>query len=84
MSLNGTIVGMAQSYVGSNNINLLYPAGQFGTRRMGGKDCASARYIFTRLEKIARAIFHPDDDSLLNYLNAVSYTHLTLPTILRV
>ena len=69
MSLNGTIVGMAQSYVGSNNINLLYPAGQFGTRRMGGKDCASARYIFTRLEKIARAIFHPDDDSLLNYLN---------------
>jgi len=69
MSLNGTIVGMAQSYVGSNNINLLYPAGQFGTRRMGGKDAASSRYIFTRLEKIARAIFHPDDDALLNYLN---------------
>jgi len=67
--LNGTIVGMAQSYVGSNNINLLYPAGQFGTRRMGGKDAASSRYIFTRLEKIARAIFHPDDDALLNYLN---------------
>jgi DNA topoisomerase-2 len=36
---------------------------------MGGKDHASARYIFTRLEKIARAIFHPDDDALLNYLN---------------
>mmetsp|Transcript_13500 Transcript_13500/g.29330 ORF Transcript_13500/g.29330 Transcript_13500/m.29330 type:complete len:1434 (+) Transcript_13500:96-4397(+) len=69
MSLNGTIVGMAQSYVGSNNVNLLYPSGQFGTRRMGGKDAASSRYIFTRLEKIARAIFHPDDDALLNYLN---------------
>ena len=69
MSLNGTIIGMAQSYCGSNNINLLYPSGQFGTRRMGGKDHASARYIFTRLEKIARAIFHPDDDALLNYLN---------------
>ena len=69
MSLNGTIIGMAQSYCGSNNINLLYPSGQFGTRRMGGKDHASARYIFTRLEKIARAIFHPDDDPLLNYLN---------------
>lgn len=38
-------------------------------QRMGGKDHASARYIFTRLEKIARAIFHPDDDPLLNYLN---------------
>jgi DNA topoisomerase-2 len=69
MSLNGTIIAMAQSYVGSNNVNLLYPSGQFGTRRMGGKDHASARYIFTRLEKIARAIFHPDDDDLLNFLN---------------
>lgn len=54
---------------GSNNINLLTPSGQFGTRRMGGKDAASARYIFTKLEPIARAIFHPDDDDLLNYLN---------------
>ncbi|KAL7543375.1 hypothetical protein ACHAXR_013102 [Thalassiosira sp. AJA248-18] len=69
MSLNGTIIGMAQSYCGSNNVNLLYPSGQFGTRRMGGKDHASARYVFTRLEKIARTIFHPDDDALLNYLN---------------
>jgi len=69
MSLNGTIIGMAQSYCGSNNVNLLYPSGQFGTRRMGGKDHASARYIFTRLEKIARTVFHPDDDPLLNYLN---------------
>ena len=67
MSLHGAIVGMAQNYVGSNNINLLYPSGQFGTRRMGGKDHASARYIFTRLEKITRAIFHPDDDPLLSY-----------------
>ena len=36
---------------------------------MNGKDHASARYIFTRLEKITRAIFHPDDDALLKYLN---------------
>lgn len=60
---------MAQNYCGSNNINLLFPSGQFGTRRLGGKDSASARYIFTRLEKITRAIFHPDDDALLNYLS---------------
>ena len=69
MSLQGTIVGMAQDFVGSNNINLLTPSGQFGTRRMGGKDSASPRYIFTKLEKITRAIFHPDDDALLTYLN---------------
>ena len=68
-SLQGAIVGMAQSFVGSNNINLLTPSGQFGTRRMGGKDAASPRYIFTKLEKITRAIFHPDDDAILTYLN---------------
>jgi DNA topoisomerase-2 len=69
MSLHTTIINMAQSFVGSNNINLLTPSGQFGTRRMGGKDAASPRYIFTMLEKITRAIFHPDDDELLNYLS---------------
>lgn len=31
-SLNSTIVGMAQNFVGSNNINLFVPAGNFGTR----------------------------------------------------
>eukprot|EP00968_Pinguiococcus_pyrenoidosus_P019326 scaffold2093_cov241-Pinguiococcus_pyrenoidosus.AAC.3 len=64
-SLASTIVGLAQNFVGSNNINLLVPSGQFGTRAMGGKDAASPRYIFTRLERIARLIFHPDDDALL-------------------
>eukprot|EP00586_Coscinodiscus_wailesii_P022889 CAMPEP_0172499578 /NCGR_PEP_ID=MMETSP1066-20121228/128235_1 /TAXON_ID=671091 /ORGANISM="Coscinodiscus wailesii, Strain CCMP2513" /LENGTH=1565 /DNA_ID=CAMNT_0013273369 /DNA_START=67 /DNA_END=4764 /DNA_ORIENTATION=+ len=69
MSLTGTVVGMAQNFCGSNNVNLLTPSGQFGTRRMGGQDSASPRYIFTKLEKITRTIFHPDDDALLNYLN---------------
>ena len=68
-SLHGTITNMAQNFCGSNNINLLTPSGQFGTRRMGGKDAASPRYIFTRLEPITRAIFHPDDDDILNYLS---------------
>lgn len=67
-SLQGTIVAMASNFCGSNNINLLTPSGQFGTRRMGGKDAASARYIFTKLEAITRTIFHPDDDQLLHYL----------------
>lgn len=31
-SLSSTIIGMAQDFVGSNNINLFKPAGQFGTR----------------------------------------------------
>ncbi|KYQ90029.1 DNA topoisomerase II [Tieghemostelium lacteum] len=65
MSLNKAIVGMAQDYVGSNNINLLYPSGSFGSRYEGGEDCSSARYIHTRLQSIARAIYHPDDDHIL-------------------
>ncbi|KAJ8877833.1 hypothetical protein PR048_022292 [Dryococelus australis] len=48
-SLMSTIINLAQNYVGSNNINLLQPIGQFGTRLSGGKDAASARYIFTML-----------------------------------
>jgi DNA topoisomerase-2 len=60
---------MAQNYVGSNNINLLSPCGQFGTRLMGGKDAASPRYVFTKLEPITRCIYHPHDDPLLAYLD---------------
>jgi DNA topoisomerase-2 len=67
VSLAGTIVNMAQTFVGSNNINLLYPAGQFGTRILGGKDSASPRYIFTKLAAITRLIFHEDDDEILPY-----------------
>lgn len=48
-SLCMTIVNLAQNFVGSNNINLLEPRGQFGTRLVGGKDSASARYVFFML-----------------------------------
>jgi len=68
-SLNGAIVGMAQNFVGSNNINLFEPCGQFGTRLQGGKDSASERYIFTHLNKITRMIFKEADDKVLKYLN---------------
>ena len=69
MSLNKAIVGLAQEYVGSNNINTLLPLGQFGTRLEGGKDSASERYIFTKLNKITRAIFPKQDEAVLNYLD---------------
>lgn len=67
-SLQSTILGLAQNFVGSNNCNLLVPAGQFGTRLQGGKDAASSRYIFTRLAPVARALFPEQDDPLLKYL----------------
>ena len=68
-SLNGAIVNMAQNYVGSNNINLLEPNGQFGTRLHGGDDSASERYIFTMLNPLTRAIFPEADDNVLTYLD---------------
>ncbi|KAF1776438.1 C-terminal associated domain of TOPRIM [Phytophthora cactorum] len=68
-SLQGCIVNMAQDFVGSNNIHLLSPIGQFGTRLMGGKDAASARYIFTNLEQLTRLLYHPLDNDCLKYLN---------------
>uniref|UniRef100_A0A6C0H5P6 DNA topoisomerase (ATP-hydrolyzing) n=1 Tax=viral metagenome TaxID=1070528 RepID=A0A6C0H5P6_9ZZZZ len=67
-SISKAIIGMAQNYVGSNNINLLYPSGQFGTRNQNGKDHASPRYIFTKLCVITRKIFREEDDAILEYL----------------
>ena len=68
-SLGQTIIGMAQNFVGSNNINLLMPNGQFGSRNNGGKDAASARYLFTNLNKVTRFLFPEPDDHLLHYLD---------------
>ncbi|KAJ4485455.1 DNA topoisomerase II [Lentinula aciculospora] len=66
MSLTQTIVALAQDFVGSNNLNIMNPSGQFGTRDQGGKDHASGRYINTLPMPIARSVFHSDDDALLN------------------
>lgn len=68
-SLNGAIVKMAQNFVGSNNINLLEPNGQFGTKLAGGEDSASERYIFTLLNPLTRYIFPDADDAVLTYTN---------------
>ena len=68
-SLNAAIVGMAQNFVGSNNINLLEPNGQYGTRLKGGSDSASERYIFTQLNRLTRLIYRQEDDAVLTYIN---------------
>jgi len=68
-SLNGAIVNMAQNFVGSNNINMLQPIGQFGTRLQGGDDSASERYIFTALNPLTRLMFPEADDAVLTYLD---------------
>ena len=69
VSLAETIVKLAHDFTGSNNVNLLEPCGQFGTRLMGGKDASQTRYIFTKLTPEARKLFDPNDDPVLTYLN---------------
>jgi len=72
-SLEGAIVGLAHDFVGSNNVNLLVPIGQFGSRLHGGKDCAQSRYIYTQLSKLTRKLFIHDDDYIYNYLDDDGY-----------
>lgn len=69
-SLMGAIIGLAQDYVGSNNINLLLPLGGFGSRLQLGGDAASPRYIFTKLNPVALKIFDSKDSTLLKYLES--------------
>lgn len=64
-NLNDTITKMANDYVGSNNIPLLFRGGQFGSRNSGGKDAANARYTFTKMDAMTRLIYRADDDALL-------------------
>jgi len=68
-SLQEAIIGMAQIFVGTNNINILTPNGQFGTRVNGGNDSASPRYIYTLLSKLTKLIFREEDNDILNYLD---------------
>lgn len=74
MSLCSTIISMAQNFVGSNNLNLLEPIGQFGTRHQNGKDHASARYIFTCLNGLTRYLFNEADDHIVEYLEEDNFS----------
>lgn len=68
-SLQAAIVSMAQDFVGSNNVNLLMPNGQFGSRVAGGKDASQPRYIHTLLTPLALNIYRKEDLSVLTYLD---------------
>lgn len=67
-NLYDTITKMANEFTGSNNIPLLFRNGQFGSRAHGGKDAANARYIFTKVDKLTRLLYRPEDDVLLSHI----------------
>src|SRR5690554_143087 len=64
-SMADTIVGLAQDYPGSNNVNLFEPIGQFGT--ILSSESSSHRYIFTKPSDNLRRYIKQDDDCILTY-----------------
>ena len=67
VSLSSAITSMAQDFVGANNVNLLLPKGQLGSRLQGGKDAASPRYTFVQLNPITSLIYRREDAPVLTY-----------------
>lgn len=65
-NLETTIINMIRNFPGTNNIPLLQPLGQFGSR-MDAKKKTSGRYIFTAPQIILPFIFRMEDKSLLTY-----------------
>ena len=61
-SLQGTIVNMAQNFVGSNNLELLEPGSIWYT--FSGKDSAQPRYIYTKLSSFIPIMFNKLDEPL--------------------
>jgi DNA topoisomerase-2 len=74
VSLQNTIVNMAQSFSGSNNIPYLYEDGAFGTRIANGGDAASPRYIFTKITDKARNIITETSPDVLQYITEENMT----------
>lgn len=62
-SLEGTMVNMAQSFPGSNNVPFLEDIGQFGSRISPA--ASATRYIFTKLSDSFRKLYLKEDDSIL-------------------
>jgi DNA topoisomerase-2 len=59
-SLEGCIVSLAACFPGKQQLPLLVPSGQFGSRASGG-DASSARYIMTRASPWTWTLFNEHD-----------------------
>lgn len=87
-SLSDTIVGLAQHFIGSNNIPLLAADGQFGSRLENGKDAGAGRYIYTHLTRFATLMYDKESIELIpkrnveGHLVEPEWLPSTLPIIL--
>lgn len=62
-SLEGVLVGLAQNFVGTNNLPLLQREGTFGNRLIPA--AAAGRYIFTCKEPYLDKVFRKEDHPIL-------------------
>lgn len=62
-SLVGVTIGLAQDFIGSNNLPLLKREGNFGNRLIN--EASAARYIKTSMEDYLIKIFRPEDNNVL-------------------
>lgn len=62
-SLYGVIVGLAQNFVGTNNVPLFQRKGNFGNRLI--PEASADRYIFTCSEKYLTDILKEEDNDIL-------------------
>ena len=67
VSLYGTLVGMAQSHAGSNNINLFLSASIMGSRLNSRDKFTAPRYMTTGLSHIVPFLLRKEDDPVLTY-----------------
>ena len=65
VSLEGTIVKLAQRFPGANNLNMFEPIGQFGS--ILGSEAGASRYIFTKPAPAMSKVFKADDDLILEW-----------------
>lgn len=67
-SLQDAITRRGFIAIGGNQLPLLVPHGQFGSRNKGGKDAASARYIFATLNtRLTAILYNSLDYPLLSF-----------------
>lgn len=62
-SMSGVIVNLAQNRPGTNNLNLLHPEGNFGTRLI--PEASAPRYIYTFGTPDFFEIFNKEDNEIL-------------------
>lgn len=67
-SLEGTIIGLAQDFAGSNNIPIFEKFGQFGDRL--NKKAAASRYVKVKLAPYFRQLFRKEDDLIFEFMSS--------------